>query len=274
MRTFRRTITVEDLDQPAPLHATGDWHLLARACAKGTLKRNLHHAAEDPNALFLLMGDLADMITYRDKRFDPSSYDEHLQIAQLGDLGPAALALIDEVAAPLRGRVIFSVGGNHEGEYSKANNCHIHRTFADYFGAPCSGFSALVWLTFKERGTGRSKSLSVFMAHGSGSAETPGGKLNRLIKTQFVDPDADLVLIGHVHEQMTWTKCGIKQTARGIQSTVQDGVICGTYLKTYAEDSTSYGEKKLYWPTAIGHPIVWVTPSTKRIQVEWLREAP
>ncbi len=274
MEVYRRTIEVEDLDQPVPLHCSGDWHLLSRACARGTLRRNLAHAASDPNAFFFLLGDLADLITFRDKRFDPSAYDEELQIRELGDLGPVATRLIMDVAAPIKGRVIWSVGGNHEGEYSKNNNCRIHRTFADALDAPCSGFAALVWLTFRERATNRRKSFSVFLAHGSGSAETPGGKLNRLIKTMHVDTDADLVLMGHVHEQMTWTKTSIRQTSKGLVHKNQDGVICGTYLKTYQEGSTSYGEKRLFWPTSIGHPIVYVTPSTKRIQVEWLREAP
>lgn len=274
MKTHRRTIDVDDLDCPIPIHSTGDWHLLARQCARGLLKRNLHYAAEDPAALFFLLGDLADMVTYRDKRFDPGAYDPALRIEELGDLGPAAVNMILDVAGPLKGRVIWSVGGNHEGYYSASNNCRIHQTFADALDAPCSGFSALIWLTFKERVTGRTKSFSVFLAHGSGNAETVGGKLNRLIRTMQINPEVDLVLMGHVHEQLTYTQCGVKQTASGIKATTKDGVICGTYLKTYEEDSCGYGERKLYLPTALGHPIVHVTPSSKRITVEWLREAP
>jgi hypothetical protein len=44
------------------------------------------------------------------------------------------------------------------------------------------------------------------------------------------------------------------------------GVISGSYLKTYAQGVTTYGEQKGYEPTSLGAAWVQIHPESRRLE--------
>jgi hypothetical protein len=110
------------------------------------------------------------------------------------------------------------------------------------------------------------ETFRVWCHHGAGAAQTKGGKINRL--TNFMrNFEADIFFMGHVHDQM-----GVRLTplvadadCLKIRHRTKLGVISGSYLKTYAQGVTTYGEQKGYEPTTLGAAWVMIDPETREI---------
>jgi hypothetical protein len=243
------------------------------------LRKHIELVAENKNALVLLMGDLYDFIGPRDKRWDPGNYPMDMEIGHLGDIGFHACDTVEELTAPFRGgpepRIITAIAGNHEGHFAGKHNANWHKEMCRRMGCLYSGYSAFLTLRFKERGNpGRRASLDVFAHHGSGAAQTGGGKLGRLEKNMAIT-NAPLVLMGHVHEQLSYSNVRLskgKGKNKGrIVDNLQTGVVCGTYLRTYSQGHSGYGERAGYRATPLGSPIISITPSTNEMSVRWLR---
>lgn len=262
-----RVIEVEDLDSPVRLHATGDWHLGERGCVRDKLAADIDKIHDDPGAVVLLMGDLAGCIAPDDaRRFDPSSVDEGLSIQDINDWGGACVRMVHIAAAPLRGRIIGVLEGNHEMGYRRRKQQPITRMIADALGAPALGYTCLFTLRFVA-GKFR-RDLSVMASHGSGAAATPGGKMNRLIRT-MQSVDAGLVLMAHVHDAIQYRRASLYQSGDGIVERVQLGVVTGTYLATYAQGFSGYGERAGYMPVTLGHPVIEIRPRDLAMTVGW-----
>jgi len=263
-----RVIDVADLDQPVRLHATGDWHLGERGCVESMLRRDVEAIAADERAIVLLMGDLAGCIAADDaKRFDPLSVGASLTIEDLADWGGACVRMVEAMAAPLRGRIVGVVEGNHEMSYRQHKQQPITRLIAAALGAPALGYTCLLTIRFRAGRTHRD--LSVMATHGSGAAATPGGKLNRLIRT-MQSVDADLVLMGHVHDSISYGRARLYQDGQRIGEREQLGVVTGTYLATYSQGHSGYGERAGYAPVRLGHPVIEIVPRSLSMSVGWV----
>jgi hypothetical protein len=111
--------------------------------------------------------------------------------------------------------------------------------------------------------------LRCFIHHGMGAANTAGGKINKL--KQLVDMvEADLVMLGHVHEQFAkaFIRLQPDETCTEIGSKITMGLITGSYLKTYASGYTGYGEVGGYAPTTMGATRARYCPLTRSLTVE------
>ena len=261
-----REIRVKRWTDPVRIHATGDWHVGEAGCSEARLRRVLADAAKDPSALFFLMGDLGGFIAPDDRRWEPEAVAEGLTIRDLADWGGALVTRICDVAAPIRGRVIGSLTGNHEVTYSRRKSCDVAHQIATGLGCPSLGYAA--FLTVRISCGNKSRDVSVYATHGSGGAATPGGKMARLVR-MMSSFDADLIMMGHVHECHTYQRSRLYQDGGEIGAKIQTGVVTGTYLETYTRGVSGYGERCGYAPTVLGHPVISITPSTGRVAVEW-----
>ncbi len=67
----------------------GDIHAGHSGCALGTLKRTIARIEEDPRARWFGMGDYWDLVTWGDKRFDPSGISKEMRAAHFKGLAKA-----------------------------------------------------------------------------------------------------------------------------------------------------------------------------------------
>lgn len=267
MDVLERRVRVKSLADPFVLHAISDTHLMARGCDEERLRRHVLDISREENSCVILGGDLVDCVAHDDKRFSPSSFRDAIQLRDLSDLLEYARDLVGDVFAPVGGRIIASITGNHEEAYAARHHVNVTAQLAEVLDCPGLGYSAFVKIRF----VCGNETIPFMIAttHGSGAATSPGGKLNRLIATMKIF-DADLILMGHVHESIAMQSSTLELDPGGIGDRTKTGVITGTYLRTYTMGYSSYGERAGYAPTRLGHPRIEITPATGKISVGWV----
>ena len=267
------------------LWGTGDWHLWNRACSEKLLDHDLAEIREDPHALWVGTGDYADYIGYHDgKRFDPDCVSERVTIADLGRLGQRQTEEVRDKMKPIASKCCGLILGNHELKYQQTQEqANLHGWLCTELGARNFGYSVLFDVIFCRvtgiktvrvsrncpKNCNARHRFRIFAHHGSGFAATPGGKLNRLIRFMNM-MEADIYLMGHVHDQTGRRMVEIRAdaTCENITQREKLGVICGTYLRTYTQGSTGYGEQKGYEPVPLGARFVRIHPDSGQVKAE------
>ena len=252
------------------LWAIGDIHNGNKACALSKLKEDIAKIVADPHARWLGTGDYAEFIGYSDKRFDPDSVAESIKVGDLAELGMVLMREVRDLLMPIKDKCIGVLQGNHELKYEKLFQQRLTAWLAAELGTKCFDYSTIFDLVFRRGGKkGTTKKFRVYAHHGAGYAITSGGKLNRLIGFMHRWPKADIVIIGHVHEKMMHLNVPLDGNAKcsKIIQSPQIGVITGSYLKTYSEGVTTYGEQRGYAPVALGAAAVVIQPTSGELSV-------
>jgi len=265
-----------------------DLHLLSSSCAEKELRRDIKMIADDPQSYWFGGGDYVDYIGYDDgKRFDTDCVAASLSIRDLGVLGKHSVETVRDWLAPIKSKCLGLLLGNHEKQYQKRHQQeYLHAWLCTELGVANLGYSAFVDVVFVreskakktglvldaaaiERNNCNASSFRFFLHHGAGYAQTPGGKLNRLI--QFMNAfEADIYMVGHVHDKTgrAHPVLSADQYCAKLTQRLRVGVISGSYLKTYQQGVTSYGEQRGYAPTQIGASWISITPDTRAIRAE------
>lgn len=261
-----------------------DLHILNKACAFDDIERDIKKIKDDPFALWVGGGDFCEYIGTDDKRFDPSTISDIVPISKLGMLGKFSAEFTRDLFMPIKDKCLGLVFGNHEIKYEiekkqqdlhawlcnelDVDNLHYSALF-DLI--PCNVKTKKLPIISKKQPAGirHSDSFRFFIHHGAGFANTPGGKLNKLI--QFMNAfDAEIYLIGHVHDQTGKRIVTIGANADCTKLTQKRklGVISGSYLKTYEQGVTTYGEQRGYSPTVLGSARVTINPDKREFSAE------
>lgn len=176
------------------VHVIADVHLSDPNCdIRGVQKRVADIAAKD-NAYAILAGDLIDNATRN----------------SIGDIYSTQLSPMEQIQlanktfAPLKGRILCAVPGNHEERTYRADGIDITWLIANELGAGdrYAPDAALVFVSLGEnsrrKSEGRQTTYSIYVNHGNGGGRKIGGKINRLADyAQIVD--ADVYVCGHTH---------------------------------------------------------------------------
>lgn len=274
-----RVIEYRDKDAEFSFYDIADIHFLNRGCSKVHLKRDIDKIEADPLSFFFIGGDYGDFISVNDKRFDASCFDEELKINDLNKMGAKVIELMQKFFSPIADRCCGVLWGNHDQKYlSMQSQVIVHDMVCDNLNAPNMGYSGFVDIYFfhnpKMRKAARmtiscsipekyKAKLRIFIHHGMGAANTAGGKINKL-KSLVDMVEADLVMMGHVHEQFakTFLRLSPNDNCTDIGQKPTMGLITGSYLKTYAPGFTGYGEVKAYSPATLGATRARYTPLT------------
>jgi len=258
-----------------------DLHIQSRACAEDRIVEDIQAIKDDPYSFWLGGGDYADFIGYSDKRFDPDSVAPWVSVKDLGRLGQAGMERVRDLFDPIKDKCLGLLQGNHEKRYElKTENEGLHGWLCTELGVPNLDYCALFDVVFVRKegkdaprlftqlppNVARATSFRIFAHHGAGFAQTPGGKLNKLI--QFMQSfDADIYFCGHVHDQIARSEptIGANCACNKIQQHRKVGAVSGSYLKTYAQGVCTYGEQRAYRPTTLGAAVIEICPETKEV---------
>lgn len=264
-----------------------DVHFGNKNCNMKRFREDVRMIARDPNALWFGGGDYCDYIAPGDKRWDPSIIDEDIKVKDLGQLGHYLASKMRDEFAPIKNKCLGLLFGNHEDKYMKMKDQqNLHAWFCTEMGAPNLGYCAFVDLKFSRgragqpvkiflpgamRGetTANHYTLRFFLHHGFSGACSPGGKLNSLIKCmgQF---EADCYMMGHVHDQKAQrsVRIGADHACTGLIDKQTIGTITGSYLMTYAQGVSGYGEQKGYTATPLGAVAISIDPNKQKFSAE------
>ena len=138
------------------------------------------------------------------------------------------------------GRLIALVEGNHEKRASR-NWFRTTRMLSKELDVPYTYGILLVNLTLKKGDNTREYKICAH--HGYGNARTKGGKMNSIMRMRDIIGDADLYVMGHLHDRMAVT------SPIYIHGEWKDRVfgMTGAYM-----EYGGYAEDKLYTPPARG----------------------
>lgn len=262
-----------------------DQHLGNRGCVRSHLTRDIEAIRLSTYSYWIELGDYCDWISPTDPRFDPQCYPEDSHISDLSELSAYLSRMVIETFKPIRHKCLGFGLGNHEYQYmNRRNEMQVHGSICHAMKVPNMGYSGWVDLYFVyEQGFRGSKvavstvipkkftaRLRVFVHHGAGAAATAGGKVNRLKGFVDMSASADLICMGHLHEQFSkqFTRLTPNADCSEIESKVAMGMITGSYLKNYAPGYISYGERAGYQPTSLGATKAMYAPAIRRLVVE------
>lgn len=259
-----------------------DLHLMSKACSEDAIRRDVQEIRDDPHSFFLGGGDYCDFIGYSDKRFDPDSVADWVSVSDLGRLGEVGMRRIRDLFEPIKHKCLGLLMGNHEKQYAlRTDHENLHGWLCTELGVPDLGYCCFMDIVFRRQkgqptlslsappGKHTSQTFRIFAHHGAGYAQTPGGKLNRLI--QFMHSfDADVYFCGHVHDQVGRRQIMLTADSSCGKLTQRErlGVISGSYLRTYAQNTCTYGEQRGYAPVSLGAAWVAIHPETGKMRGE------
>ena len=259
-----------------------DVHWMSRGCDEVLFNKTLKEIENDPYSFWIGLGDYVDLVGYNDKRFDANCLADWVKIEHLGQLGQIGRQHMKEKFSPIKHKCLGLLLGNHEVKYMQHNQQEDwHAWLCTELGVQNLGYSCMFRLIFKRTvakypvlskksgKNGFARAYTIFAHHGAGASTTRGGKTNRMSKFMS-DFDADIFLMGHVHEQVPVPKVrlGIDSVGKNIAERQQMGLINGSLLRTYESGPrVGYGEMKGYSPVQLGMASLEFTPDKGVIDV-------
>lgn len=254
-----------------------DLHWMSKGCAENRLKDDIKEIRDDPYSFWFGGGDYCDFIGYKDKRFDPDAVADWVTVKEMGRLAATGYTGVAKLLRPIAHKCLGLLEGNHERVY-ELHTEQQERTqwLCCELNTPNLGYAAFVDVvlardpkakrpTLVDRPgavrSGDSWRIRFCLHHGAGFAQTPAGKLKRLIDFMEIF-EADVYMMGHVHDQSgkrSSVICADRQ-CKELVSREKIGVISGSYLQTYKKDATLYGEQRMYKPTILGAASITLIP--------------
>jgi len=267
MEIVERTIDYIRAESEWKLYPIGDTHLGIKHCTESDLQKKITEIKDNPQALWIGMGDYGEFITPTDPRWDCKVIAEWLENEQ-DNIAEEQTKYICKLFEPIRDKCIGLLSGNHEESIRHYLRVHVQKNLCDRLELPNLGYSCWVKLRFARENSNEHHVYKGVFSHGSGWAVTPGAKMNRL--QRFMNAfDARIYGIGHMHDIITHTVPYLELSDSNIiRQKEKVGAITGCWFKTYAQDiPPSYGEMKNYPPTSLGCPVFTIDPQKDEVRV-------
>jgi hypothetical protein len=255
------------------IYPLGDIHLLAKACEENKFKAKVKRIAEDPNGLWLGMGDFGDFINPSDPRFDFASLADFLTLKDLADLPKVTKDRFLDIVKPIAHKCIALIEGNHERAIYKHYERNIYSEIVtgikELGNFPADKQLALgvygwIILAFHQSKPGEQKEgsrvLKINAHHGFTGGRYAGSKSNTM-QRWLQSVDANLVLMGHSHN--TEIMVETVETVNAVGEVVNKnkiGCFTGTFLQSRIKDVSTYSELKGFMPQPLSNVIVTVKP--------------
>lgn len=157
--------------------------------------------------------------------------------------------------APFKDRIIGMSVGNHNHTYPDGTN--DTQEMCRLLGVTYLEHTALTRLVIKTPNRPAHKVLTMLTLHGEGvgGGATAGGDINAMFN-KGVAWDVDIVILGHNHQKNVVQTVHLGLPPRGeLRIKERDRVFirAGCFVRGYTPGCTTYAERNLMKPTAIGH---------------------
>lgn len=245
--------SVEAINNDIELIVLGDVHIGSPNFSDAKLKEAIDYILEKENRYVILNGDIVDC-TFKDSVGN---------VYENAYTPSVALALAVEYLKPLaeKGRILCSVGGNHDHDRSsKLIDISIAQQLATMLGIAdkYSADSVVLFLKAENIINGRTYKnavYTIFCSHGNnGGGGTIGSKANALQKMENVIVNADVYIHSHTHSPMVFKdNCYFLDHHKKI-IVQKDRLFINT--NAFLNYFNSYGEKKLLKPQSMSLPVI------------------
>jgi len=259
-----------------------DVHYLNKACAVNRLKRDIAVIRDDPYSFWLSVGDMMEWIAPNERRFDPEIVPDWVPVSAYANLGQYCIDQAKLLFKDIWHKCLGWGIGNHELWWEiRESQQGLNRRMCEDLGVAYLGYSSMFDIVFvripghasypvlaqKVPRKYTREAFRVHTFHGAGAAQTEGAKKIRLVRTMR-NVNADLIFMGHLHSKMTHERVVLAanpMATKIIEGNVQQGCVCGSYLKTYTQGDITYAEVRGYDPTALGMVYIKVKPQGRKV---------
>ena len=262
-----------ELGQTFVLYPLGDIHLGSANCDKTALFKTVDEIRSNPSARWIGMGDYVEWITPKDKRWAAGGIDESIiNMANLDRIGDAYVEKIATILRPIMDKCWGMGKGNHEGTFEREHHTNLTQRILQECAMPgdlYTGWAAITRVVFEDRNKHRS-SIRVFHSHGWQAGRLSGAKVNQLDHLMGWIDGCRIYLQGHSHDCVVKKKTKLDTNASFTKLSAYDsyGAHTGSYLRTYQQGTSAYGEEHGYPPVPIGPPLFNLTPTETGVKVQ------
>ena len=248
MKVWNHVVELKKPDDVVKIYFLGDMHLGSKNSAKEELDQAIKDIIADKceHKFFFGMGDIADAITPKDKRYSFENTD-------------AAYTFINDqyeyfekylMEMQKHGIRIGLHIGNHSNTFIRNTNTAFLNSISKRHGFMYFGFAASHILSLRHQNK-LIKKWRIFTTHGASNSRTPGGAINALenMKKSFFQ---DCFIQGHNHRLSDDIETTLYQKNGHLVNRYEWLGNSGSFLRTYAENTINYAEEKLYNPLVIG----------------------
>jgi len=239
------------------------------------LKALIAEIVADPYAYTILMGDAAEFINTRDKRFDAASLASWISVPDLVDLAKVQKEYyLDELIHPLAkaNKILAITSGNHEEAIKRYSERDVYSeivsTIKGWQGMKASeklgvGMTGWLLLRFAEEAEGEkckgSRIIKVNLHHGFVGGRLDGAKALNMQRWLW-SHDADVAMMGHSHDIKVLPGAIERLNIRTGKSEIQNrlGLITGNWLGRAA-----YASDMGYFPLPVGYTELRLWPRTQ-----------
>ncbi|MDP2364014.1 MAG: hypothetical protein Q8M94_09625 [Ignavibacteria bacterium] len=277
MEVIERTIEYTRPDK-FPLYPLGDIHLGAIHCDEDLLEAKVAEIKNQKNALWLGMGDYADLITPSDfKRWDGRILASWMRNNE-DNIGPTQVEKVDEILSPIWDKCLGLIEGGHDDAIRKY--CHYdfmkellkraNRKHEVLYG----GVQCFIRLNFKRKNSGETHDYIIHARHGEGHARTSGARALAVLRLSQVFINANITLMGHLHGQESPDIPERLILKNGkIKAFETIATMTGAWLKAYMQGAPPcYLERWGCPPSTLGCPSIIIEPDDDKMTLVKVRQ--
>ena len=255
------------------IYPLGDMHLGVIHCDEDLLRAKVQEIKANDKALWLGMGDYADLITPKDfKRWDGALLADWMK-GKEDNIGPTQVRKVNEILSPIWGQCIGLLEGNHDDNIRRFNHYNFMEELLllanQKHSIPYAGVSCMARLIFRRENSKESHEYRIHARHGEGAARTSGARALAVLRLAMTFVDAHIVWSGHLHGQES-PDIPQRLVTRGHKMKAFETVACmtGAWLKAYMQGvPPCYLERWGSVPSVLGCPHVILTPEQEKMQL-------
>ncbi|MFA5036704.1 MAG: hypothetical protein WC479_05960 [Candidatus Izemoplasmatales bacterium] len=258
-------------DSVFQVYTLGDIHAGTIHCVEADIKRKVTEIAKQRNSYWIGMGDYAEWITPKDKRFDPNQ-KSIAEWVEPDNIAHCQTEWVSKLFEPIKKKCLGLLYGNHENSIRIFNHDNVQKNLCDNLGVDNLGYSCFIRFKFRRENSTEQHLITGAFTHGASGAITEGAKLMALMR--FMKSfEADIYGYGHMHDYIpkSLSRMTVIDNNKGeskIKSAVSIGCVTGSWFRTYTKGIiASYGEQKVYPPTEICCAKFHINPTTGLLDV-------
>jgi len=250
----------------------GDVHLGNANCDTKALWKTVLDIKQDKQARWIGMGDMVESIAPNDKRWSAGGIDEKIvNLASQDRIGDVYVEKVADILNHIADKCWAYGDGNHEDKFNAAYYTNLGVRILDQIGRPeCYvGWSGITRVVFEHASGTQRTALYVYHSHGWQAGRKDGAKMNGLDDLMGYIDGCHIYLQGHSHARLikTKTKLGWNPSFTRERAQTSFGAHTGSFLRTYQEGHSAYGERAGFPPVPIGRLEFQITPGRDGVSI-------
>ena len=251
----------------------GDVHLGNANCDTKALWKTVLDIKQDKQARWIGMGDMVESIAPNDKRWSAGGIDVKIvNLASQDRIGDVYVEKVADILNHIADKCWAYGDGNHEDKFNAAYYTNLGVRILDQIGRPeCYvGWSGITRVVFEHASGTMRTALYVYHSHGYQAGRKDGAKVNGLDDLMGYIDGCHIYLQGHSHSRLvkTKTKLGWNPSFTRERAQTCFGAHTGSFLRTYQEGHSAYGERAGYPPVPIGPLEFLITPGRDGVAIK------